>query len=80
MNDCRITDENGASLFPALEINSIRSNYRIWDVFFKRKSQEPYIDVKFAANNRDIHGFVRIEGKIGYQVILSRVGVCKDYF
>lgn len=59
VNDCSLVSRDGAALFPSLAIDSIRSNYRLWDVLLKRNS--PFIDVKFALNGRDIIGFARIE-------------------
>ncbi|MFA5146181.1 MAG: hypothetical protein WC515_02215 [Candidatus Omnitrophota bacterium] len=73
VNGCLLLDQNGSPLLPHVEIKSIRSNYRIWDFLFKRKSpisflrplsNEPYIDVKFSANRNDISGFIRIAGEM----------------
>ncbi len=62
VSDCRIWDKTGEGVMPSLEIDSIRSNYHLWDIFFKEK--RPHVDVKFALNDRDILGFARIEGTL----------------
>lgn len=77
VNDCRITDEKGSPIIPSLEIKSIRSNYRIWDAL-KIFSKEPYIDVKFAANSKDVFGFLRIEGDIKNAKLTGYINIFGD--
>jgi len=69
-NDIRLKNKKEARLFPSLAISSIKTNYRIWDVFFKRNANsaisnlllaDSCIDANFATRNRELTGFLRIE-------------------
>lgn len=69
---CTITDGKGAARFSSVEVESIRSNYRVWDFLFNPQgplalfmplSPTPRIDITFSAADRSVRGFMRIEGK-----------------
>ncbi|MFA6079139.1 MAG: hypothetical protein WC779_05275 [Candidatus Omnitrophota bacterium] len=73
LNNVKITGSEGAKILSALEIKSIRSNYRIWDVLLNRKpysyipgflAGKPRIYVNFATKDKEISGRIRFIGNI----------------
>jgi len=71
----RISIKKGlyASLIPSLEIDSIRTNYRVWDVLFHKGivntfshflSGESCIDIRFSMKDQELTGFVRVAGEL----------------
>ena len=71
-SDIKIKDKSDALLAPSLVIDRIKTNYRLWDLLVNKKGQtfitflpmDSCIYVNFTAKNRDLSGFVRIEGDL----------------
>lgn len=73
LNDIKIKDKKGASLFSSFDINSIRTNYRIWDLVFKRTdnsvisqilAKDSRVYINFVSRNNKVSGFVRLDGDL----------------
>ncbi len=73
LNDIKIKDKHGVSLFSSLNISSIKTNYRIWDILFKRRensivsqilAKDSRVYINFVAKNNKVSGFVRIDGDL----------------
>lgn len=71
LKDVKIKGRNDSSVFSSFEIKSIRSNFRIWDVLLKDKDQRPILSflkevpciyVDFVTKNRELAGYVKLEG------------------
>ncbi|MBI5124557.1 MAG: hypothetical protein HZA72_03980 [Candidatus Omnitrophica bacterium] len=78
LKDVKMLGKTGNISSDLVEIDSVVSNYRIWNFIFpKLLPKEPYAAVKFTAKNRKISGFFTIEGAIegalleGYLSLLS---------
>ena len=72
-NDIKIKDKNDKPIFPSIVINRIKTNYRLWDVFIDKKdssvianllSKDSSIDVNFTDRNKELSGFIRLEGDL----------------
>lgn len=62
-----------------LVINSIRTNYRIWDLLFKRVGKScVYID--FAVRNKEISGLVKVEGSFFDSNVKGYINLYKNRF
>ncbi|MFH0763708.1 MAG: hypothetical protein V1927_01735 [Candidatus Omnitrophota bacterium] len=70
INDIRVRDNSDSPVLPNLTISSMRTKYRIWDAFFVKKDISAAskilagvarVDANFAAVNKGISGFVRME-------------------
>ncbi|MFA6320781.1 MAG: hypothetical protein WCY36_02855 [Candidatus Omnitrophota bacterium] len=73
-NDIKIENAKGVAIIPSLEISSIKTSYRVWDLAMAAsaaKSKDPRVfsrflagisrlDVNFATANDEIAGFVRL--------------------
>jgi hypothetical protein len=81
-NDIRIRSGKGAALISSLNIRSIKTNYRLWDLLrvgtmSKFFSGVTRLDVNFLTANKSISGFVRLanaSGKLdakGYVILFS---------
>lgn len=71
LNDIKIKDKKGVALFSSIDIDSIKTNYRLWDVFFKNRSflsnllsRDSFVYVNFVTKNRQIFGFAKLEGDL----------------
>jgi hypothetical protein len=71
LNDVKIKGKGNSSILSSLEIKSIRSNFRIWDILIKGKeyrsvlsllNEEPCIYVDFVTKNKEISGYIKLEG------------------
>ena len=85
-NNIEIKDAKKALFFSSVDIASIRTNYRIWDLLLKGRnsvvsnfiSRSSRIYINFAAKNEKVTGFVQIEGNLadckfkGYANILGK--------
>jgi hypothetical protein len=84
LNDIKIKDEHGKSLFSSLNISSMRTNYRIWDVLLRRGGgsivskileRDSRVYINFVSKDKKISGFVRLDGDLensnlkGYVII-----------
>lgn len=78
LNDCVISDEKGNELLPFVKIDDIVSNYRIWDFVFKRTIAYPRVDVHFTNKNRNVSGFVRLEGDINNAKVKGYVNLLEN--
>lgn len=70
-NEIKLRDKKDAAIFSSVVIDSIRTDYRIWDLFVRRGdnsvisnifSRGSYIYVNFETKNKENSGFVRIDG------------------
>ncbi len=73
LNNIKIKDKKGASLFSSLNINSIQTNYRIWDVLLRRGNasvlsqileKDSRVYINFVAKDNKVAGFVRLDGDL----------------
>ncbi|MBI5144322.1 MAG: hypothetical protein HZA30_04570 [Candidatus Omnitrophica bacterium] len=70
LNDCIIKDPGGNTLFQAVNIDNIVTEYRIWDLFKRKKDSatpatgRPHIDIQYSSRDKTIFGFARLEGDI----------------
>ena len=73
LNDIKIKDKKGALLFSSLDISSIRTNYRIWDVLLKAKdssvlsqvlARDSRVYINFVTKDGRASGFVRLDGDL----------------
>lgn len=70
LNDCTIKDLKGNAIVPSVNIDSIITDYRIWDLFKRRKGSvlsltgKPNIDIKYSSKDKSISGFARLNGEI----------------
>lgn len=73
LNNVVIKNRKGERLFPYLEITSIKSNYRIWDMLFNKDSgfsrfsvfsNKPYVYMKFVTRKKELAGLIRIDGNM----------------
>jgi len=70
LHDVRIYGKDGKSLSSAVDITSVTSNYRIWDVLFRQRelkwgrytlpAKRPYVTANFTAKDRSVNGYVRL--------------------
>ncbi len=74
LNNVKIMGQEGSTILSSLEIKSIRSNYRIWDVLLNRKpysfipgflAGKPRIYVNFATKDKEVTGRMRFIGDAG---------------
>jgi len=84
LNGCAIKAKDGISFFDSVNILSIKSNYRIWDIFsgenkgnhildfFSRGSS---IDINFADKNSDTSGFIRFSGDLAASDIKGHIDI-----
>jgi hypothetical protein len=87
LNDVKIAGKEDSAVFSSFEIKSIRSNYRIWDVLLKGKEykpilnmlrEEPCIYVDFVTKNKELSGYVKLEGDMesadiqGYLILFEK--------
>ncbi len=72
-NEIKLKDKKDAAIFTSIVIDSIKTNYHVWDLLFKRGgasgiseilSQDSFIYVNFETKNKKNSGFVRIEGDL----------------
>ncbi|MCX5666596.1 MAG: hypothetical protein NT036_06155 [Candidatus Omnitrophica bacterium] len=55
-------------------IRNMVSNYRVWDLFFPDKfKRAPRIDIDFETKNRELSGFLTVEGAIDNAVVRGHV-------
>lgn len=65
LRDVDVTGKSGKGAPRFVEINSIVSNYRIWNFIFpKFLSSEPYVAIDFTTKNHELSGFVTLEGSV----------------
>jgi len=66
LNDVRMAGGGRAGLLSSLEIRSLTSNYRIWDLLFKGRERKSLdgIYINFAVASSGIAGAVRLKGDI----------------
>lgn len=78
-NDIKIENAKGVSIIPSLEISSIKTSYRVWDLICAAaaaKSKDPRavsrflagvsrLDINFATVNSQVSGFVRLGNNSG---------------
>ena len=78
-NDIKISSAKGASVLPSLDISSIKTNYRVWDLIRaipaagnkKARSVSRFLsgvsrlDVNFTTANKKAYGFVRFTNESG---------------
>jgi len=55
-NDVRIKNAKGSPFFTSFAITSLKTNYRIWDVIFKRAGSSAAF-VNFTTTNKGVEGF-----------------------
>ena len=72
LNDCRIRDKSGKSLFESLDIVTIKSDFNAWDILFKGKGRG-YVDINFMTKNKEASGFCRIKGDLDNSEIKGRL-------
>lgn len=76
LRDVKILGKGGEHPSRSFEINSMISNYRIWDfVFPKSLKKEPYVTIDFQTKNREISGFVTLEGTVDNASVRGYVSV-----
>lgn len=72
-NEIKLKDKKDAAVFTSIVIDSIRTNYHVWDLFFKRNdnsvissilSRGSFVYVNFETKNKENSGFVRIDGDL----------------
>ena len=71
-NDIKIKDKKGVSIFSSIDIDSIKTDYRIWDIFFKRSkgalgsllSKDSSVYINFVMKDRKVSGFVKLDGDL----------------
>lgn len=73
LNDVVIRDKKNTVLFPSLVIDNIKTEYRLWDLFFKTRNgssianilpHDSHIYINFTTKNRDIAGFLCFQGNL----------------
>ena len=73
LNDIKISDRNSGPVFSSVDLPTVKTNYRVWDILTKNKDKPllsmlffggSYIDIKFEVSNKDLSGFVRFERKL----------------
>ncbi len=65
LRDVVILNKGGKASNQIVEINSIVSNYRVWDfIFSKPLSRTPYIAIDFSTRGREVAGFVTLKGTV----------------
>ena len=78
----KIRNAKSGQPFPAIVIDRIKTNYRIWDIFIEAKDgsllsnllpKDSRIDVNFTNNNRDLRGFARLEGDLANPKFIGSV-------
>lgn len=63
LRDVKVLENGGKISSQVFEINSLVSNYRIWDfIFSKALSRTLKIAIDFGAKNKEISGFIIIKG------------------
>ena len=74
LDDCSVKERNRRTFLESIDIESIRSDYRVWDFFKKNNAVKwldkrfniffgkPSIDVNFETKAKDLEGFLRLEG------------------
>lgn len=87
LNDVKLEGKNDSAIFSSFEIKSIKSNYRIWDVLIKGTDykpllnllkEEPCIYVDFVTKNKDLSGYIKLEGDVksadiqGYLILFEK--------
>lgn len=84
LNDIKVKDKKGSSLFSSLDINSIQTNYRIWDVLLKRSGnpmlsqfikRNSRVYINFVAKDNKISGFVRLDGDLENSHLIGYVNL-----
>jgi len=72
-NEIKLKDKHDAAIFTSIVIDSIRTNYHVWDLLLKRVersgisnilSRDTFVYVNFETKNRENSGFVRINGDL----------------
>jgi hypothetical protein len=87
-NDIRISDKKGSLLLSSVDINSIRTDYRIWNIFLsylggngKKGSEEFYISrdtpvyINFVTRDSRAAGFLKLEGGVTSSSVKGYVNV-----
>lgn len=62
LNDVRITDKNGQTLASPIDIERIKTNFRIWDMLFKIKGGGSNVCINFSTKNKESRGVLRLTG------------------
>ncbi|MDD5428501.1 MAG: hypothetical protein PHI58_04615 [Candidatus Omnitrophica bacterium] len=79
LNNISIGNAKGVAIIPAIEINSIKTSYRVWDLIraaAAARSKDPRevskllagvsrLDINFVTRNNEISGFVRLANRAG---------------
>jgi hypothetical protein len=72
LRDVVILNKDGRASSQMVEINSIVSNYRIWDfIFSKLLSKTPYVSIDFSTRSKEITGFITLEGSVSTSVSIK---------
>jgi hypothetical protein len=65
LSDVKVLGSGGKIPSQVVEINSLVSNYRIWDfIFSKVLSRPPHVAIDFETKNKEVSGFLKIKGGI----------------
>lgn len=84
LNGCKIRPKDGSSFFESVNILCIKSNYRIWDVFFGEKKNQPVlnffsrgssIDINFTDQKNNVSGFLRFSGNLDASEIKGHLDI-----
>jgi len=83
LNDIKIKNKKGVAILPSLEINSIKTSYRVWDIvrgilLARDKDKKTVswliaglsnLDLNFTTADKKVSGFVKITNASGEQVV-----------
>ena len=67
-NDIKIENGKGMTVLPSLEVTSIKTNYRLWDIFRPAShllSGVSLLDVNFTTVDKRLSGFIRLANDSG---------------
>lgn len=74
LQDVKILKKEANGFSRLVEIDSITSNYRIWNFIFPNLfSAKPYITIDFAAKGYELDGFIVLEGNIEDALIKGHI-------
>ncbi len=85
-NDIKISNRKDGALLPSIDINNIRTNYRLWHVLLNRRDYsfasvlpfDSHVYINFTTRNKDLSGFIGFEGDLldskvkGYITLFDR--------
>lgn len=83
-NEIKLKDKKDAAIFTSVVIDSIRTNYHVWDILLKRGadtgisgilSRDSFVYINFETKNRENSGFVRVEGDISDAKVIGFVNL-----